>query len=209
MAEEGEMESITANALNTGGETGALMEVKFQKKPDQTQKYLEAEPKALGVTQIMLSLYIMGTIFCHLNTDVDLTLTLILNPICSSANIIAGSVAIAAQNLDLTTLKACLGMQLVACVMSVISFLNSLGNAEGYDVFHICWESYLNGTSQTDMCERLLAIYQPLNGTECLMQVTQIALSATLAAFCCKVIQCCSPRTSVPVVVVNAPPGPQ
>lgn len=47
--EEGEMESIVPSALNTRSETGALVEVKFQKNPYQTQKYLEAEPKALGV----------------------------------------------------------------------------------------------------------------------------------------------------------------
>lgn len=34
-------------------------------------------------------------------------------------------------------------------------------------------------------------------GIEMLVQATQIALSATLAAFCCKVIQCCSPRSNV------------
>lgn len=43
------MESIVPSALNTRSETGALVEVKFQKNPYQTQKYLEAEPKALGV----------------------------------------------------------------------------------------------------------------------------------------------------------------
>lgn len=47
--EEGDMEGVVPIALNAGTETGTLVEVKFQKTPYQTQKYLEAEPKALGV----------------------------------------------------------------------------------------------------------------------------------------------------------------
>lgn len=47
--DESEMEGIVARALNTGSEIGALVEVNFEKNPFQTQKYLEAEPKALGV----------------------------------------------------------------------------------------------------------------------------------------------------------------
>lgn len=47
--EESEMVGIVSSALNTEGETGNLVEVKFQKTPSQVKKYLEAEPKALGV----------------------------------------------------------------------------------------------------------------------------------------------------------------
>ncbi|ROL45650.1 hypothetical protein DPX16_17766 [Anabarilius grahami] len=37
----------------------------------------------------------------------------------------------------------------------------------------------------------------------------QIALSATLAAYCCKVIQCCCPTSSMPVITVNRLPDPR
>ncbi|XP_053089034.1 uncharacterized protein LOC128318084 isoform X2 [Pangasianodon hypophthalmus] len=204
---EGEMESIVPSALNTGSETGTLVEVKFQKNSYRTQKYLEAEPKALGVTQIMLSLFFMSIIFSTPTTDHFHTT--IISPICSSVSIIAGSVAIAAQNLHLPTLKACLGMQIVACVGSMISFLSSFVLLGDYSVFTVCWGEYFGRTSQSDMCERLWSIYEHIMGIEMLVQATQFALSATLAAFCCKVIQCCSPRDNVPVIVVNAPPGPQ
>ncbi|XP_017328268.1 uncharacterized protein LOC124625949 [Ictalurus punctatus] len=206
MAEEGEMESIVPSALNTRSETGALVEVKFQKNPYQTQKYLEAEPKALGVTQIMLSLFFLSILGATLRDQHHYTA--IIRAIISSASIIAGSVAIAAQNLHLPTLKACLGMQVVACVLSMICLFISSNEIVGPSFFRYCWIGYHNGTPQ-NMCDRLMALSDHVIGIEMLVQATQIALSATLAAFCCKVIQCCSPRSNVPVIVVNAPPGPQ
>ncbi|KAI5609569.1 hypothetical protein C0J50_9407 [Silurus asotus] len=98
---DGEIENTIYSSLNTGSGTGAAVEVKFEKNPNQTQKYLEAEPKALG-------------------------------------NIID----------------------------------------------HVL-------------------------GIEMLMYLTQFAISATLAGFCCKVIQCCTVRNSVPVIMLSAPQGPQ
>ncbi|KAK3546398.1 hypothetical protein QTP70_026287 [Hemibagrus guttatus] len=155
MAEESEMEGIVSSAHNTGSETGALVEVKFEKNPYQTQKYLEAEPKALGVTQIMLALFYLSVLY--LNWEFHYSQTpVIISASLSPASIIAGSVAIAAQNLRLPT-----------------------------------------------------SITEHITGIQMLVQATQIALSATLAAFCCKVIQCCSPKSNVPVIVVNTPPAPQ
>lgn len=208
MAEEGEMESIVPSALNTRSETGALVEVKFQKNPYQTQKYLEAEPKALGVTQIMLSVFIISLI-CSTSISDHFQVSALVDLIGSSLSIIAGSVAIAAQSLHLPTLKACLGMQIVACVASVFSFMTHYALIWDHFAFHTCWDMYVSNTSQRDMCERLGSIYEHVIGIEMLVQATQIALSATLAAFCCKVIQCCSPRSNVPVIGINAPPGPQ
>ncbi|XP_060790344.1 uncharacterized protein si:ch211-212k18.8 isoform X2 [Neoarius graeffei] len=210
MAEEGEMESVTANALNTGGETGALVDVTFQKNPYQTQKYLEAEPKALGVTQIMLSVFLLSSIYLHWSKrspiDSAISTSVIISAIFSSFSIIAGSVAIAAQNLHPPTLKACMGMQVVACVLSVICFFITSSLLLEYSVFYSCWFDHHNETSQMSMCRRLSAIYQHTKGIELLMHVIQIALSVTLAVFCCKVIHCCSPRTNVPVIVVNTAP---
>ncbi|TSK82214.1 NACHT domain- and WD repeat-containing protein 1 [Bagarius yarrelli] len=160
-----DMEGIVQSDANTGTEIGTLMEVTFQKNPNQTQKYLEAEPKALG-------------------------------------NIIAGSVALAAQNLHLPTLKACLGMQVVACVFSVFSFILSSSLMVEHSYIHYCWGHDHNGTLGKNMCDRLWTIYGHITGIEMLVQATLIALSATLAAFCCKVIQCCSPKSNVVTQIV-------
>ncbi|KAG7330097.1 hypothetical protein KOW79_006319 [Hemibagrus wyckioides] len=208
MADESEMEGIAARALNTGSETGALVEVMFEKNPYQTQKYLEAEPKALGVTQIMLALFYLSAVYLNWESNYGQT-AVIISASLSPASIIAGSVAIAAQNLNLTTLKACLGMQVVACVFSVLCFFISSSLMVEHSFHHYCWHYVDNSTLEKKMCERLWSIAEHITGIELLVQATQIALSATLAAFCCKVIQCCSPKRNVPVVVVNTPPGPQ
>ncbi|KAF4089357.1 hypothetical protein AMELA_G00065240 [Ameiurus melas] len=153
MAEEGEMENIVPSDLNTRSETGSLVEVKFQKNPYQTQKYLEAEPKALGVTQIMLSLFFLSILGATLSNQDELTA--IIRAFISSVSIIAGSVAIAAQNLHLPTLKACLGMQVVACLLSVICFIISLNLILEMSFFPHCWYDYGNGTLQNNMFDRL------------------------------------------------------
>ncbi|KAI5104188.1 hypothetical protein C0J45_5814 [Silurus meridionalis] len=134
---DGEIENTISSSLNTGSGTGAAVEVKFEKNPIHTQKYLEAEPKALGVTQIMLSLFVMSIVFC-------------------------------------TPLEE---------QMYFMTFKSSL-------------------CSLTNIIEHVI-------GIEMLMYLTQFAISATLAGFCCKVIQCCTVRNSVPVIMLNAPRGPQ
>ncbi|XP_062850168.1 uncharacterized protein si:ch211-212k18.8 isoform X1 [Trichomycterus rosablanca] len=206
MAEQAEIH-FSPDALIPASETGALVEVKFQKNPYQEQKYLEAEPKALGVTQIMLSLFYLGSKWVVWNvkwTTVPNTVSACL----SSVSLIAGSVALAAQTLHLPTLKACLGMQVVACAFSVVCFIIS-SNLMNFSTYSECWYFYHNVTTQESLCERMTYIYEHIIGIEVLVQATQVALSATLAAFCCKVIQCCSPRSNVPVIVVNAPPAAQ
>ncbi|KAG7330098.1 hypothetical protein KOW79_006320 [Hemibagrus wyckioides] len=204
MAEEGEMEHIAPSSLNTGIEPGTLVEVKFEKNPYRTQKYLESEPKALGLTLIMLGVFVMSTtIFFPFGFNENA----ILKVVSSSVSIIAGSVAIAAQNLHLPRLKACLGLQVVGCVASLLTFLDMGGMGQYHS--NICWEEHLNGTSESEMCSRIWSITEHVAGIELLVQATQFALSATLAAFCCKVIHCCSPKRNVPVVVVNTPPAPQ
>ncbi|KAM9501013.1 membrane-spanning 4-domains subfamily A member 4A [Clarias gariepinus] len=208
MTDEGELEKIVPSALNAGSDSGALVQVTFQKNPYQTQKYLEGEPKALGITEIMLSLFYFSTIAVNWTNHDEHTL-IIISTIFSLVNIIAGSVAIAAQNLHLPTLKACLGMQIVACVLSGVSFIISSELMVLHSVFRYCWDPYHNDTLTDNMCMRQWTIHEHIIGIEMLVHLTQIALSATLAAFCCKVIQCCSPRNNVPVIMVNTLPEPQ
>ncbi|KAK1796973.1 hypothetical protein P4O66_008373, partial [Electrophorus voltai] len=123
--------------------------------------------------------------------------------------LIAGGVAVGAQNLHLPTLKACLGVQVVMCVVSVFCMITNLETEVENPGFRFCWRDSQNSTSGTILCGKLLDMYEHVMGVELLAEAAQIALSATLAAFCCKVIQCCSPRTSVPVIAVNTARGPQ
>ncbi|CDQ92090.1 unnamed protein product [Oncorhynchus mykiss] len=42
-----------------------------------------------------------------------------------------------------------------------------------------------------------------------LIQTALIAIAVTLAAYCCKVINCCSPGQRMPVIKVQVPPAQQ
>ncbi|XP_036452535.1 uncharacterized protein LOC118825813 [Colossoma macropomum] len=202
--------SAASQNHNAQSETGALVEVTFQKNPYQKQKYLEAEPKALGLTQIMLSFFGISILITVMHNDDTATIPNSITCSLSSLGIIAGSVAIAAQTLHLPKLKACLGMQIVTCVGSVVCFIISLGQIFDSHTMYSCWYYHdENTTSPETMCEKLREAHIHVEGLEMLCQAAQVAISATLAAFCCKVIQCCSPQTSVPMIVVNAPTAPQ
>ncbi|TRY55755.1 hypothetical protein DNTS_016175 [Danionella cerebrum] len=147
-------------------DTAEFLEIRFQKNPNQKLKYLEAEPKILGI-------------------------------------LIAGSLAIAAQNLHLPTLKACLGMQVVACIASVIgSVVNTI------PAMYMCWEDVVETYHKT-LCKHLNFGLENHYAIQRFFLVIQIALSGTLAAYCCKVVQCCSPVSSVPVITISRPPEPQ
>lgn len=214
MRDEAEVEIIDsaehcegAQNHNSPSETGALVEVTFQKNPNQELKYLEAEPKALGITQILLSLFSISTSIAMMRMNIYKAHIIFCS--FSAVGIVAGSVAIAAQSLHLPKLKACLGMQIIVCVLSVCILGSGLVvHTSGY---YSCWEFHPeNSTSvQAYLCERLSSAYDHMEGLEILALAAQIAISATLAAFCCKVIQCCSPRSSMPMIVLNAPSAPQ
>ncbi|XP_030636418.1 uncharacterized protein LOC115817284 [Chanos chanos] len=178
-----------------------LVEVTFQ-KTEHKHKYLEAEPKILGITQIMLS------VFQILSTSSSYSWLLnVASPLLSIPVIIAGSVTLAAQNLHLPTIKACLAMQVLACVASVFNFLlSTMELSEGF-ASHICW-MHENGT-EVKVCRWVTSVADHLVAGEMLVLAAQIAISATVAAYCCKVVQCCSPRAHMPVITVTVPPAPQ
>lgn len=185
---------------------GELLHIRFQKNSNQKLKYLEAEPKILGVTQIAFAVFFIFAVVVYENgltmyTDV----AMITGGIASMIITIAGSLAIAAQNLHLPTLKACLGMQVVSCIASVISIFIHL---TVMPPIYLCWLHDIEASKNTT-CKNLSNGFENYVGLQELVLAVQIALSATLTAYCCKVIQCCSPVSSVPVITINGPPDPQ
>ncbi|XP_059379224.1 uncharacterized protein LOC132114864 isoform X2 [Carassius carassius] len=186
---------------------GEVLHIRFQKNPNQKLKYLEAEPKILGVTQIAFAVFFtfMVVIFYMIGMDQYTDVVMVVGGISSVISIIAGSLAIAAQNLHLPTLKACLGMQVVACMASVITIFTHM---RIFPTVYQCWAHEVE-SSQKTTCKNLNTGYENYLGIQKLVMAVHIALSATLAAFCCKVIQCCSPESNVPVITVNGPPNPQ
>ncbi|XP_069579342.1 membrane-spanning 4-domains subfamily A member 4A-like isoform X2 [Brachyistius frenatus] len=190
-----------------------LVAVTFQRNVHWKRKYLEAEPKALGITQIGLSLFKVTCVsvflsngLSDLHTDVPFFISTLLV-------VIAGSVAIAAQNLHVPTLRACLGMQLLACVASVFNIICTLVKME--ERTWRCWNVHFNTTEHyddDDICHVLDLTESHFYASGVLVQAVLLAVSATLAAYCCKVVQCCGPPPTLPVITVQTPvqtPVPQ
>ncbi|XP_034471090.1 uncharacterized protein LOC117779199 isoform X1 [Hippoglossus hippoglossus] len=182
-----------------------LVEVSFQKNVQRVQKYLEAEPKALGVTQIGLSVFqiVCVAVFLakglsHIGIDIAFFISSLLV-------VIAGSVAVAAQNLHLPTLRACLGMQIVASGASLFNLICCLIKMDDSPVY--CWHNhYDNSTLRIgEICHNLENIRSHFSVESVLIQAALLAISVTLATYCCKVVNCCSPAPKMTVITVQAP----
>ncbi|KAL1007462.1 hypothetical protein UPYG_G00087150 [Umbra pygmaea] len=196
-----------ADAAVPLGAEAPLVAVTFQRNPHQKNKYLESEPKALGVTQIVLSVFHIISVLTISINELSMLFEDITQTIGSVFVIIAGSLAIASQSLHLPTLKACLGMQVVACGASVVNLFFSVGKVS--DHYPYCFVHFsLNETDYDHICYAVMASTRHFYAEWILIQTVLIAMSATLAAYCCKVVGC-SAGPRMPVITVQAPPPQQ
>ncbi|CAJ1086516.1 Hypothetical predicted protein [Xyrichtys novacula] len=186
-----------------------LVEISFQRNVNRKRKYLEAEPKFLGVTQIGMSAYQIICASVFLANDLGRPGGDIAFIIACVLVIIAGSVAVAAQNLHLPTLRACLGMQIVACVASVFNMIFNIVKMEM--IYYSCW--YYGDDNNTlhirETCHKVVSTQSHFHAEGVLINVCLMAISVTLAAYCCKVVNCCAPAPKMPVITVQAPPVQQ
>ncbi|XP_061921073.1 membrane-spanning 4-domains subfamily A member 4A-like isoform X2 [Entelurus aequoreus] len=160
------------------------------------------------ITQIGMSVFqITSTsVFHHQNLGTDGKDVIFL--MLSLLVVIAGSVAIAAKNLHLPTLMACLGMQIVACLASFINIIVLLHNLDQYST-HCWYYSQGNQTTYKNDCHTLERTRNHLFAESMLIQVTLLAISVTLAAYCCKVVNCCAPAPKMPVITLQNQPAEQ
>ncbi|XP_010897010.1 uncharacterized protein LOC105026913 isoform X2 [Esox lucius] len=189
---------------NVPRSAGPLVEVTFQRNPQQKLKFLESEPKALGITQIALGVFHVGCIIVMLTNGMGVLSREAFQIFGSHLVIIAGSLAIAAQNLRLTTLKACLGMQVVACAVSMFNLFFSMEAFSTYHIYSPCWHYEYNIT--TEICYSIVESSGHFIHTFALVNTAIIAISITLAIYCCKVVNCCFPAPRMPIITVQAPP---
>ncbi|XP_048125914.1 uncharacterized protein LOC125311685 isoform X1 [Alosa alosa] len=194
------------NSSSASSNAGPLVQVTFQKDPNRKKKYLESEPKALGCTQIVLAFFLVNAGL--LNGSLWWSTVEIINGIFP---IIAGSVAIAAQNLSLRTFRACLGLQVftsIICGVTLLCMLGMLEDMHHHDPCRYWTYDEVNGTVY-EACTMLLQVEDHYSAGTKVVLATILGISITLAAYCCKVIQCCSPAGFMPVITVNAPPAPE
>lgn len=209
MAEEATIIEEDINPAQPSASQSPLVALTFQRDANRKQKYLEAEPKALGITQAGLSIYMIICVVVfqakglgHVGPDIVLIISSLLT-------LIAGSVAIAAKNLHLPTLRACLGMEIVSCCASIVSFVSNVIKMEGAPYY--CWHYHYDNSSLNygEICQKIENVQSHFFAGGVLIQATLLAISATLAAYCCKVVNCCGPAPKMPVITVQSPPAQQ
>ncbi|XP_040039047.2 uncharacterized protein LOC120823049 isoform X1 [Gasterosteus aculeatus] len=217
-----------------------LVAVSFQRNVHRKEKYLEAEPKALGVPRVSVCVSLSNYTFrelwllnvnspvcCPQITQIGLSVfqnscvAVLLSKglshgpigipffISSLTLIIAGSLAVAAQNLHLPTLRACLGWQIVACGASVFNLICCFLKMDFGSSF--CWYFPYDSDFSTveETCKKIEGATSHFSAEIIVLEVALFAISATLAAYCCKVVNCCSPAPKMPVITVHAPPPVQ
>ncbi|KAJ0055860.1 hypothetical protein NL108_013988 [Boleophthalmus pectinirostris] len=117
--------------------------------------------------------------------------------------LIAGCLAIAAKNLHLPTLRACLGMEILSS-LACLAILN-ITVIKLITRYHACYHA---PTSQDKLgCENLHNAHMHLFTELLLVHVALFAISVTLVVYACK--NCCCPAPKVPVIMIQAPPAPQ
>ncbi|CAL9694557.1 unnamed protein product [Knipowitschia caucasica] len=225
---------------------GPLVTVSFQKNSQRKLKFLEGEPKALGIAQIGLVVFhnscvaslvgdrtglatpcfITSVFSCH----PSLTAPVLADPpggggstgrwllshrrdglglsVGTSANVfIAGSVAIAAKNLHLPTIRACLGLEIVATLASVINLIFTFVLMVHPLTFgRSC---YYAEKEAKQSCLKIEEAHSVLFAELIIVQLVLLAISVTLACYAGKVVNCCCPPPKVPVIMLQAPPAAQ
>ncbi|XP_030018491.1 uncharacterized protein LOC115438796 [Sphaeramia orbicularis] len=192
-----------------GASHSPLVSVTFQRNEQRKNKYLEAEPKALGITQIGLSVFqasCAGVFLAKGLSRYDIDIVFFISSLLIA---IAGSVAVAAKNLHLPTLKACLGMEVLASVAAVFNLVYNIIKMSDFP--HYCYHYYYDNHTQNygEYCRKIEAAHSHFFAEGVLIQVALFAISVTLVAYTCKVVNCCSPAPKVPVITVQAPPAQQ
>uniref|UniRef100_A0A8C5AIE9 Si:ch211-212k18.9 n=1 Tax=Gadus morhua TaxID=8049 RepID=A0A8C5AIE9_GADMO len=209
MADKEEGTRTTGNSPPIEVEQGPLVSVTFQKNPARKQKYLEAQPKELGITQIGLTLYQMSWVFAlvYIDSVRGETGLRVLFTIASVVVILAGCLAIAATTLHIPTLRACLTVQILAIAFTAFGLITMSG--EFHEGRHACqyldYDHHNETTNRRRICEKMQNALNNLHTGGMLVQMALVAISITLAVYCCKVINCCSPGSRMPVITLQAP----
>ncbi|KAM9425760.1 uncharacterized protein KZ484_013033 [Pholidichthys leucotaenia] len=195
----------SARLEDLGPDQSPLVAVTLQRDVHRKKKYLEAEPKALGITQLGLSIYVITCTLVFLSQRLDSTEDIALF-ILSPLVIIAGILAIVAQNLHLPTLRACMGMQIVACGASFVNLVVFLVKLVHGNYMHLC-PYYYDRRSYDELCETQRKGLKVFCAGGILIQAALFAISVTLACYCCKAANCCCPDRKMPVITIHAPPA--
>ncbi|XP_020778917.2 membrane-spanning 4-domains subfamily A member 4A-like isoform X3 [Boleophthalmus pectinirostris] len=166
---------------DTGLSHSPLVSVSFQGNERRKLKFLEGEPKALGITQICLILFHESCIASFVYTGLSRWSMNITYIIASVFVLIGGCLAIAAKNLHLPTIRACLVMEFlssVACFFNILFILNDM---------QFYFPCHYSSTNQDKLhCKNLSNAHMHLFAELLLVHVALFAISVTLMVYACK-----------------------
>ncbi|XP_041093406.1 uncharacterized protein LOC121305730 isoform X2 [Polyodon spathula] len=191
-------------------EEGPAVTIHFEKAQNRIQKFREGHPGPLGVTQIMLGLFNFGFIiiltvqFQKPSEDIWFHIT------AAFLVLIAGALAIACdKTLRLPLIKACLGMEVLgsAYICFILFFFGSFTVVNYPDYQAYCEYHFENETHSQELrlCQKYEIVKNYVVMEMDFVFLTQVAVSITIASYCCKAVQCCGAPRSVPVISVQQP----
>ncbi|CAB1344998.1 unnamed protein product [Coregonus sp. 'balchen'] len=199
-------------------ERGSLFDVTFldhdfpgaETETPTRKTYQEFQPKALGVSQITLGVFVLNSVYVSVANRLDQRNEEVTRAIGSLSAIVAGSVAIAAQSLHVPTLKACLGTQLAACLMAMFNVVVVGEKLSDTHLVPDCWHftDYNNTHHHHTTCDKLMNAVYPFYVEWFLVHATLLGISVTLTIYSCKLLRFCSPAApSTPVVTAYTSPA--
>uniref|UniRef100_W5N6T5 Uncharacterized protein n=1 Tax=Lepisosteus oculatus TaxID=7918 RepID=W5N6T5_LEPOC len=222
LGREREMES----AIRPESE-GPLLSLSFQKDPEQKKKFLDSQPKALGVTQITVSLFTLSMGIVLVKEDIsrpEEILCIVVTLIIMFQSPFAGGLAIAAVSLHLPTaglpgwlwsacsMKACLVMEIISSICTGLGFFIFFAYQFILRIvvsdFNFCWRFENSTQPELRICRQFFELSMFFHNEQCLMLALNFTLGVTICSYCCKAIRCCGPASSMPVIVLNAPSAP-
>ncbi|KAJ8008019.1 hypothetical protein DPEC_G00100390 [Dallia pectoralis] len=204
-SETGVIEGPSANSHpDSDGEEemGSLFDVTFMDhdlpgveiEAPTPKTYQQFQPKALGVSQITLGVFVLNSVYVSVVNRLDKRNEEVTRAIGSLSAIVAGSVAIAAQGLHVPTLKACLGTQLATCIMAVFNVVVVGSKLSDTHLVPHCWHfTDYNNTLHHLTCNELLNAVYPYYFEWFLVHATLLCISVTLTIYSCKLLRFCSP----------------
>ncbi|XP_041093407.1 uncharacterized protein LOC121305730 isoform X3 [Polyodon spathula] len=172
-------------------EEGPAVTIHFEKAQNRIQKFREGHPGPLGVTQIMLGLFNFGFIiiltvqFQKPSEDIWFHITAAF------------------------LIKACLGMEVLgsAYICFILFFFGSFTVVNYPDYQAYCEYHFENETHSQELrlCQKYEIVKNYVVMEMDFVFLTQVAVSITIASYCCKAVQCCGAPRSVPVISVQQP----
>ncbi|XP_041093194.1 uncharacterized protein LOC121305582 isoform X3 [Polyodon spathula] len=159
-------------------EEGPAVTIRFEKVQNRIQKFREGHPGSLGLMEVNV--------------------------------LIAGALAIASdKTLRLPLIKACFCMEVLgsACTGFML-FIYSWPTVGYYSSYHpYCEYRFWNETHSQELklCQKYELISDFVYMESLFALAAQVAVSITIASYCCKAVQCCGAPRSVPVISVQQP----